>query len=203
MKTVKRMENIGPDLEFHPVTLQRWRDLENLFGKQGAYAGCWCMWWRLKRSEFDGQTGEERKRGMKSIVDSGEVPGILVYANGEVAGWCSVAPRERFGSLERSRTLKRVDDQPVWSIVCFFVAEPFRGQGLMAQLLSAAVDYAGIQGAKIVEGYPVEADKMLPGGSKAYVGIASAFRRAGFMEVLRRSERQPIMRYSIGELQTR
>jgi len=181
----------------HPVTPERWRDLENLFGERGAYSGCWCMWWRLRRSEFNRQTGQERKRGMKSIVDSGEIPGLLAYADGEPVAWCSVASRERFGSLERSRTLKRVDEQPVWSVVCFFVAEPFRGQGLMVRLLRAAVDYAGSQGAKIVEGYPMEADRLMPGGTKAYVGVASAFRRAGFAEVLRRSPRQPIMRYFI------
>lgn len=186
------------DLVVHPVTPERWRDLETLFGEQGAYSGCWCMWWRLKRSEFNGLTARDRKRCMKSIVDSGEVPGLLAYANGQPVAWCSVAPRERFGSLERSRTLKRVDDRPVWSVVCFFVAEPFRGQGLMTKLLRAAVAYAGNQGAKIVEGYPVEGGRMLPGGTRAYVGIVSAFRSAGFVEVLRRSPRQPIMRYSVG-----
>lgn len=186
------------DFVVHPVTQERWQDLETLFGERGAYGGCWCMWWRLKRSEFDGLTARERKHCMKSIVGSGEVPGLLAYANEQPVAWCSVAPRERFGSLERSRTLKRVDDQPVWSVVCFFVAEPFRGQGLMAKLLRAAVAYAGNHGAKIVEGYPVEGGKMLPGGTKAYVGIVSAFRSAGFVEVLRRSPRQPIMRYSIG-----
>ncbi len=186
------------DFVVHPVTQERWRDLETLFGERGAYGGCWCMWWRLKRSEFDGLTARERKYCMKSIVESGEIPGLLAYANAQPVAWCSVAPRERFGSLERSRTLKRVDDQPVWSVVCFFVAEPFRGQGLMAKLLRAAVAYAGNHGAKIVEGYPVEGGRMLPGGTKAYVGIVSAFRSAGFVEVLRRSPRQPIMRYSIG-----
>ncbi len=65
------------------MTPERWRDLETLFGERGAYSGCWCMWWRLKRSEFNTQKGEKRKRGMKSIVDSGEVPGLLAYAGGE------------------------------------------------------------------------------------------------------------------------
>ncbi len=191
------------EFEFHPVTPERWRDLEALFGERGAYSGCWCMWWRLKRSEFNVQTGAERKRGMKAIVDSGEVPGLIAYAQGEPAGWCSLAPRERFGGLERSRTLKRVDDQPVWSIVCFFVGERYRARGLMAKLLRAAVDYAGSRGAKIVEGYPMEAEGRLPGGTKAYVGIASVFRRAGFVEVLRRADHQPIMRYLVGGISSR
>lgn len=187
------MTDVVPNLEFHPATPERWPDLEALFGRQGAYAGCWCMWWRLTRAEFGRQTSEERKRGMQSIVGSGEVPGLLAYVDGEPAAWCSLAPRERFAGLERSRTLKRVDERPVWSLVCFFVGRRHRGRGLMAALLGAAVDYAREQGAEIVEGYPVEAEGRLLGGTKAYVGIASAFRAAGFVEVARRGER-PIMR---------
>ena len=145
-----------PKLEYHPVTPERWTDLEGLFGKHGAGGGCWCMWWRLTRSQFAEQAGEKNRLALKGIVDSGEVPGLLAYADGEPVGWCSLEPREAYPSLERSRTLKRVDDQPVWSIVCFFVAKPFRGRGLMAPFLAAAVEYAKEQGAKIVEGYRVE-----------------------------------------------
>ena len=186
-----------PTLEFHPVTPQRWADLERLFGEEGGHSGCWCMWWRLRRSDFAKQTGEQRKQGLKAIVDSGEVPGLLAYAEGEPIAWCSIGPRERFASLERSRNLKRVDDQPVWSIVCFFVAKPFRGKGLMRRFLKAAVDYAKEHGAKIVEGYPIEPTKRLSGDS-GYTGVVSSFRKVGFVEVLRGSEHQPIMRYPAG-----
>jgi len=117
-----------PALEFHPVTPDRWKDLEALFGKRGACGGCWCMWWRMKRSEFEKKKGEGNKRALKKIIDSGEIPSLLAYANGRPIGWCSIAPRETYPVLERSRTLKRVDDQPVWSVVCFFVAKPF-GRG--------------------------------------------------------------------------
>jgi GNAT superfamily N-acetyltransferase len=114
------------------------------------------MWWRLKRSEFERQKSQGNKKALKKIVASGQVPGILAYAEGEPIGWCSLAPREDYAALERSRVLKRVDDEPVWSVVCFFIARPFRRQGVMAQLLATAVEYAREHGAKIVEGYPVE-----------------------------------------------
>jgi GNAT superfamily N-acetyltransferase len=185
-------------LEYHPATAERWQDLEKLFGPRGAYGGCWCMWWRIARSQFSKQAGESNKQALKHIIDSGEIPGILAYANGEPVGWCSLAPREAFPSLERSRTLKRVDDQPVWSIVCFYVARPYRGKGLMVDLLKAAIAYAKEQGATIIEGYPVESHNNLPPVSN-YMGIASAFRKAGFVEVERRSEKRPIMRYTVLE----
>ncbi len=184
-----------PDLVFCPVTAERWQDLQTLFGENGAYGNCWCMWWRLSRSDFGKYTGQEKNQGLKIIVDSGEVPGILAYAGSEPIAWCSVAPREAFPSLERSRTLKRVDDLPVWSIVCFFVAKSFRHQGMMVKMLEAAVEYAREHGAKIVEGYPIEAQgKNLPPVSN-FTGVVSAFFQAGFVEVERRSERHPIMRY--------
>jgi len=186
-------------LEFFPLTSEWWTDLEKLFGKQGACGGCWCMWWRLKRSEFEKQKGEGTKRALKRIVELGEVPGILAYANGQAVAWCSVAPREAYPALERSRTLKRVDNKPVWSIVCFFVAKPFRRKGITGKLLRAAIEYVRKQGGKIVEGYPVEPKKEKMPDGFAYTGLAPTFRKAGFVEVLRRSEKRPIMRYVIGE----
>jgi len=136
------------------------------------------------------------KKALKGLVDSGQVPGILGYAEGQPIGWCAVAPREAFLRLERSRILSRVDDKPVWSIVCFFVAKAFRGKGLSVRLLEAAVDYVRGQGGKIVEGYPVEPNKdWRPPDPFVYTGVASAFRKAGFMEIIRRSKTRPIMRY--------
>jgi len=185
------------DLEVYPLTSERWADLEELFGENGACGGCWCMWWRLKRSEFERQKGEGNRKALKKIVDSGRIPGILAYAKGQPIAWCSVAPRETYPTLERSRTLKRVDDKPVWSVVCFFVAKPFRRKGVTTKLLRAAIDYVGKQGGKILEGYPVEPKKAKIADTFAYTGLASTFRKAGFVEALRRSETRPMMRYMI------
>ncbi|UCE20093.1 MAG: GNAT family N-acetyltransferase [Gemmatimonadota bacterium] len=185
------------DLRYHPVTPEQWKDFEALFGERGACGGCWCMWWRLKRSDFEDQKGDGNKRAMRKIIKAGEIPGLLAYKDGQPIAWCSVAPREEFSVLERSRILKRVDDKPVWSIVCFFVAKPFRRSGVTVKILEAAVQYAKEQGAKIVEGYPVEPRQEKTADVFAYTGLASAFRKAGFKEVARRSETRPIMRYFI------
>lgn len=185
------------DLAFHPLTPERWPDLEELFGERGASGGCWCMWWRLPRSEFVRQKGAGNKAALKRIVDSGEVPGILAYAGGKPAAWCAIGPRERYPALDRARTLKRVDDQPVWSVVCFFVAKQFRRQGITVPLLKAAVAFAATRGARIVEGYPV--DKAGLPGAFVFTGPAATFRRAGFIEVHRWSPIRPIMRYHIGK----
>jgi GNAT superfamily N-acetyltransferase len=188
---------ITSPLKFHPLTAKQWKDLLNLFGERGACGGCWCMWWRMTRSEFNREKGEGNKKAFKKIVDRGEVPGILAYVGREPIGWCSVAPREAFSSLERSRILKKVDNKPVWSVVCFFVAKPFRYKGVSVSLLKAATEYVKKQGGKIVEGYPVEPKTEKFPDAFAYHGLASAFRQAGFKEVARRSKTRPIMRYHI------
>jgi len=188
-----------PELEFHPLTLERWKDLETLFGERGACGGCWCMWWRLKRSDFERQKGKKNKAALKKIVRSGQTPGILAYAKGKPIAWCSVGPRETYPALERSRVLKRIDDKPVWSVVCFFVAKPFRKKGVSFETLRAVVDFAKKSGAKIVEGYPIEPKKSRWPDAFVWTGLPSTFLKAGFKEVHRGSPTRPIMRYFVNK----
>jgi GNAT superfamily N-acetyltransferase len=155
------------------------------------------MWWLLRRSDFQRKQGAANKRAMKKRVESGEVPGILAYLKHRPVGWCSLAPRERYPVLERSRILQRVDDMPVWSVVCFFHARDVRRLGLGRKLLRAALDYARKKGAKLVEGYPVEPRKGKMPDAFAWTGFASTFRKEGFEEVARRSATRPILRYRI------
>ena len=182
---------------FHPLTPERWLDFENLFGPRGACGGCWCMYWRQSRKEFEALHGEPNHQAMKAMVEEGVIPGILAY-DGEIpVGWCSIAPRPEFSTLARSRILQPVDEQPVWSVVCFFVKRGQRRKGLTVQLLKAAVDYARSRGARIVEGYPVEPKSGQAPDTFMYTGLFSAFKQAGFSEVLRRSETRPIMRFTM------
>lgn len=186
---------IRSSYKFYPVTKKHWKDFEKLFGDKGACAGCWCMYWRLKQSVLDAQKGSGNKRAMKKIIDLGNIPGILAYAEGEPIGWCSVAPREEFSRLDNSRILKPVDEKPVWSVVCFFIHKNYRKQGLSTALLNAAKKYVKSCGGKILEGYPVEPKKDKMPDAFAWTGISAAFQSAGFKEVERRSETRPIMRY--------
>ena len=181
-------------LSFEPVTNSNWDKMQDLFGDKGAYGGCWCTYWRLPRSRFSSCSSSERKEMMKEIIDSGRVPGILAYKNGIPVGWCSIASKSEFVLLENSRTLKRVDDKQVWSVVCFYIHRKERRKGIMSGLLRTAIEYAKTQGAEIVEGYPI--DPMGEGypDPYAYTGFYNAFVELGFMEVERRSPKRPIMR---------
>jgi len=178
---------------FFPLTPDRWADFESLFGPKGACAGCWCMFWRVPRSQFTKGQGEPFRQEMRKLVDDGTVPGLLAYDGSVPVGWISIGRREEFVLLKHSRVLAPVDDQPVWSIVCFFIAKNHRKKGLMLPLIQAAVEHARKNSARIVEAYPMDPYKRL-GGVSAFVGITPVFRKAGFMEAARRSEHHPVMR---------
>ena len=153
------------------------------------------MWWRLTTQESSRGWGEGNKRAFRQLVESGAIPGLLAYVDGQVAAWCAIEPREAYPRLNRSPTLKPVDDTPVWSVTCFFVAKGHRGKGVMRGLLRAATKYATQHGARIIEGYPVDAR----GRQRVYswTGYLSTFMRHSFVEVARRSPKRPIVRYPV------
>jgi GNAT superfamily N-acetyltransferase len=183
-------------VEIRPATRSRWRDLVRLFGPNGADANCWCMWWRMRSTAFDRATPRSKREGLRRLVAGGRTPGLLAYRDGEPVGWVSVAPREEFGRLERSPVLKRVDDSPVWSIVCFYVDRRHRGGGVAGALVRGAVEHAARSGAAAVEAYPVDPARRAYASAEAYTGVVPLFEAAGFREVARRGSR-PIMRKAV------
>ena len=181
-------------LHFHALTPARWADLEKLFGDRGACGGCWCTYWIRTHSQFEKHKGSGNKRAFKKRVSAGQELGLIAYAGREPVGWCAFGPRERYVRLANSRILKPIDEQAVWSLVCFFVAKDFRRSGISVELVRAAARHAKKRGTRILEGYPVEPKEETMPAAFAWTGLATAFRKAGFKEVLRRSETRPIMR---------
>ena len=178
-------------IETQPLTPGRWRDFAALMGTAYYTRHCWCMWPRLA-TNYKERGGEANRRSIKRVVETATAPpGVLAYVDGAPVGWCAVARREEYPKLDRSRATSRIDDEPVWSIVCFFIARPVRRGGVSRALLKAAVALAAGHGAKIVEAYPVERTRNL------FRGVASVYRDAGFKEVSRRSANQPVLRYRI------
>lgn len=178
------------DLEFHPVTMERWDDLRSFFEQHGNTNYCWCMRWRLKSKQFKQMNAAQRREELASRVRENTPIGVLGYQQGKPAGWCSIAPRTTYALLESSTTLKRIDDLPVWSVVCFFVDRGSRGQGFSVKLLKAAITYAVSLGATVIEGYPVE-----PNQSYRFMGSPSVFEQAGFHEAGTAQNGRRIVRY--------
>jgi GNAT superfamily N-acetyltransferase len=182
-----------PALAFHSVTPERLPGLARFLENHGKFRYCACMRWRMRSSEFSRSTKEGRVDVLERLVRDGTPIGVLAYLDQEPVGWCSVAPRECYAALERYRALPRIDDRPVWSVVCFFVSPRIRRTGATLGLLQAAVDYAGSQGAEIIEGYPVEPGPRL----YTYMGSPATFRTAGFQDVTPDGQSRRVMRYFV------
>ena len=148
-------------LSFHPLTPARWPDLEALFMAKGCAIarGCWCMYYREsgKQTVPSGQTLQGvRKQRLQALAGAEPPAGIIAYKGTTPVGWLSFGPRSGYAKLERSPVMKPVDDQPVWSVVCFVVPPEFRHQGVATALLKAAVAEARARGARLLEAYPVD-----------------------------------------------
>jgi GNAT superfamily N-acetyltransferase len=152
------------------------------------------MVWRLTSKDWQAGKGAANKRAFKSLVTGGERPGVLAYLGKEAIAWCAVAPRSSYSYLERSRVLRAIDEKPVWSISCLFVLKPYRRQGVSVALLRAVTELAKKRGAKLIEGYPSLPKMERIPDSFVWTGLPSAFKKAGFREVARRSPTRPIVR---------
>jgi GNAT superfamily N-acetyltransferase len=191
---------VDPDfpeqLTIEPLTAKNWDKFVQLFGKNGACGNCWCMYYRLSKTEYHiGKAEEGNKRAMQEIVMSGKPAGLLAVYEDQAIAWCAFAPREDFIKLEKSRVHKRIDDLPVWSIPCFFIDKNFRRHGVSVALLKGVIRYAEENGIKVIEAYPtIPTTETLP-DSFAWIGLYKSFERAGFEIADRTSKNRPMVRY--------
>jgi ribosomal protein S18 acetylase RimI-like enzyme len=201
-----------------PVTPDRWADLAAFFGPNGAYSNCWCAWFRVRAKDFDAGPGNHRV--LRRLTREGAVPGLLAYDSTEpadshlvegnrgnsladsvhdppqVVGWVSVAPREQFERIIRSRVIGPADpdEKDIWSLVCFWIPARNRGRGLGTVLLDAAVDHARANGAAAVEAYPVETLGERRPSADLFTGTVDMFRKAGFTITPHPTSGRPIAR---------
>jgi GNAT superfamily N-acetyltransferase len=186
-------------LTVRPVTPDRWSDLEAIFNAKGCSVarGCWCMYYRRSGSEaqatVSGSRAETNKAQLKALVEAGRPPGLIGYRGKVPVGWVSLGPREEYAKLARSPVMKPVDDQPVWSVICFVVPSQYRGQGVARALLAGAIAYARKQGARLIEAYPVEKPARSDDDTM-WFGAKSMYDEAGFSEVARRKPHRPVVR---------
>jgi len=183
-------------IEVHPATPERWHALADVFQRPGPRggtpftAGCWCQYWHLRGRAVEEGWGDPHRARLEEQVRGGEAPGLLAYVDGEAVGWCRLGPRESFERLERSATLIRVDDEDVWSLVCFAVHVSARRRGVASALLEAAVSHATARGATLLEAYPVRAGHHV---IDSFTGYLPMFLAAGF-EPIRDAGRRTIVR---------
>lgn len=194
----------GAALTVHPLTDERWPDLETLFGPNGAYSNCWCTWQRVTGREFSAgcaNRGAGNRALLRQLVVDGRRPGLLAYREGRPVGWVSVGPRPEFGRIVRSPVthLDAVDaaDTRIWSVACFYIPASERGRGVAAALLEAAISTARAGSAVALEGYPVDTSGARRQGSSLFTGTLGLFRRAGFVPVAEHRAGRPVVRLQL------
>ena len=183
-------------LTFEPLTKANWNKFVQLFGDKGACGNCWCMYYRLSKTDYkEGKADDGNKLAMKQLVWDEKPAGVLGLYEGQAIAWCAFAPREDFIKLERSRVHKRIDDKSVWSIPCFFIDKNFRRLGVSVHLLNGVIKYAKEAGIKIIEAYPTTPTQEKLADSFAWIGLYKSFERAGFEIVDRTSKNRPMVRF--------
>ena len=163
-----------------PATKARFGDVATMLGPKNPDSSvCWCLSHRLDSKTNRALVGRARGEYVKMLCGRRAAPGVLAYADGEVAGWAAVAPRSEL-PFARSAKIPRVDDLPVWSVWCIRVRPGYRGRGISHTLLDGAVAYARSRGAPAIEGYPVDNQGKKVDLTMAYVGTRKLFEDAGF-----------------------
>lgn len=191
----------APELTAHPLTPQRWPDLEQLFGVNGAYSSCWCTFQRQTGREFSAgcaNRGAGNRALLRKLTDAPQAPGLVGYRDGEPVGWVSVGPRSAFGRILRSPitrlTTEEAADESVWAVVCFYIPRRNRGRGVGRALLDCAVDHARAQGGHLLEGYPVDTRGRRIPSAEAFTGTLELFAAAAFRPVAERVAGRPVVR---------
>lgn len=187
------------ELEIVELTERHWPALTDLFGPNGAVAGCWCTWFMQSKKDLYANGSDGNREMLHDRVKAGAPVGLLALAGSSALGWIAVAPRPSYPRLAASKITRPVDpDEPgVWSVTCFFIRAGHRRQGISGALLSAAVDYAARQGAAAVEGYPKITNGERRSSGDLYHGTLSGFLAAGFEVVEQRAPTRALVRRTI------
>jgi len=194
-------------IRIQPLDAGTWPALEALFREGGDPRWCWCQFWRLRSTEFGAAKVPQLRQRLRALAGSERPPGLVALeeegagednagednadGNGggvRAIGWVSLGPRTEYERIVRSKVIPKIDDRPVWSIVCFAVSATARGRGVARALLDGAIDYARTSGAEALEAYPLILDgDAAVEAEAAFTGTVPMFERAGFHVVAERA----------------
>lgn len=181
-----------------------WDDIQHALSGGGDGRSCQCVWPVLTNKEWQTTDLDQRTTLFQQEVASDHPPGIVVYVDGEAAGWVRIGPRVAQRRLGRTRnivatTRESLDDDSVWAVSCFVVRREHRGQGLNAALLDAAVSFARESGARVIEGYPIDTAETNVRVNDLFHGALSTFLTAGFTKIPGPKPERPLVSLELKE----
>ena len=182
------------------VTPERVRDYQSFFDHDAfrdypGWQSCYCMETHRTQSdeEWAVRTAQDNRRDMTRAIKQGEVTALLAYADGKPVGWCNYGETTRLNGVMHRFGLNVAEQQGIGSLACFVIAAPYRGHGVAATLLDAALDRLRARGVKMAEAYPVKDAKS---AQSNYRGPLSMYTAAGF-EPYRETGRHLIVRKTL------
>jgi GNAT superfamily N-acetyltransferase len=180
-----------PLIVVRPATIERFDDIGPVINR-----ACWCQYWRMTAAEYGRSTysiahanWDRRREALREQCAAEPFPGVIAYLGDLPVGWCSFGPRSSMHRIERSRSIPKIDDVPVWSIVCFDVRPGYRRRGIAKALLAGVIDYARAHGAPGLEAYATDPAGSRRGTGTSYTGFTGMFEAAGFRRVVETTSR--------------
>ncbi|OLC04231.1 MAG: hypothetical protein AUI15_01260 [Actinobacteria bacterium 13_2_20CM_2_66_6] len=195
-----RLPDIG-EIEVRDVTPDLLPAYQHFFDKVGfrdfpAWQSCYCM--ETHRTQGDEEwatrTAADNRRDMSEAIDDRRVTALLAFAGDAPVGWCNYGETTHLAGVMTRFKLEAADHERIGSIACFVIAAPYRGHGVAAMLLDAAIERLRSRGVRAIEAYPSR------GGDDSaqahYRGPLAMYERAGF-EPYRETERYVVVRKAL------
>jgi GNAT superfamily N-acetyltransferase len=176
-----------------------WADVEHALTGGGDGGSCWCQWFLLKRAEFAAMSREDKREQLRRELSTADpAPALLARVEGAAAGWVRVGPRPSQSRLSATRVVasgspEPADDPAVWAITCLVVRREYRRQGVAKALVEAAVRHAALNGARLIEAYPIDTDRRKATSNELFVGSVSLFAEHEFTVTARPTGGRAVM----------
>lgn len=143
--------------------------------------GCYCCFFHATNAAaWEKRTPDDNRADARTMILQGRMHGLLAYDQGTPVGWLHYDVRENLPGAKLFYPELATDDPQSAAIVCFTIAQGWRGQGVATRLLEAALADLAARGVKRVEAYPVLGDDSQ---EHNYLGPLTLYQKLGFTVV--------------------
>lgn len=118
-------------------------------------ANCYCLESRLTDEPRYVEVFD-RRMAAKSLIDSGEMTGYLLYDGERPVGWCNAGDKLGYRPICENKDFYTGDWKPgeVGILYCLDIAADCQGQGLASLVMERFLADAKARGFRYAEGYP-------------------------------------------------
>jgi GNAT superfamily N-acetyltransferase len=162
----------------------------DFFALHGAppFEWCCCVAWEVPTWEGWGERTAAANRALRErLFAAGRFDGYLLYAGGQVVGWCQCGPRDGWPKLVEQYGLAA--SPGTYAVTCFCIRPEARRRGLARALLGGVVEDLGRRGVTRVEAFPRPGEHE---DGEVWTGPLRLFLSAGF-RVVRDDPRRPVV----------